>query len=92
MRTGDLIGGRYRLEDELGSGRTRLSGRDAFVLADGCGERSCAVRVAYRPFTDLHGQARVEIVIVVVSGGRPGRTYCRAATDLAEAAAANLPG
>ncbi|MEU6721369.1 serine/threonine-protein kinase [Nonomuraea sp. NPDC046802] len=72
--------------------RTRLSGRDAFVLTDGYGERGCAVRVAYRPFTDLHGQARVEIVIVVVSGDRPGRTYCRAATDLAKAAAANLPG
>jgi hypothetical protein len=69
----------------------RLAGHDAFVEAGGYGDKSCAVRVVHRPFSDSHGQSEVEVLIVVVRGDGAGAKFCPMATDFAKAAAVKLP-
>jgi hypothetical protein len=70
---------------------TQLSGHAAFVKADDYQDRSCAVKMVYRPFSDQSGRPAVEVLVVVVSGKRPGKEFCPMAINFAKAAGATLP-
>ena len=70
---------------------TRVSSHAAFVQADDYQDRSCSVKVVHRQISDQGGNPLDEMLIVIVSGDKPGQRFCPMATDFARAAAAKLP-
>lgn len=69
----------------------QLSGHTGLVEVNQFENQSCDVRVLGRSFPDLDGQQVSEMLVVVVYGHDPGRSYCGMATDFARAAVAGLP-
>ncbi|WP_236796582.1 serine/threonine-protein kinase [Amycolatopsis sp. GM8] len=69
---------------------TRIAGRQAFVerLPD---DHACQVEVVYRRFSSADTSAKVELLLVVLTGSQPLDQLCGLATSLAEPAAAKLP-
>ncbi|WP_067460261.1 serine/threonine-protein kinase [Actinomadura macra] len=70
---------------------TRLRGHRAFVSPDEEGNGTCLVRVVHRTYSDQHDEDAVEVLFLVVQGEPPTKRLCALATDLADAATAQLP-
>ncbi|WP_221761264.1 serine/threonine-protein kinase [Kibdelosporangium aridum] len=64
-----------------------LGGHDAYVKLDT--NTSCTVSVPSQPAN--RNRRTIELMVLTVSGERPGSEYCRTATNLATVAAAKLP-
>lgn len=69
---------------------TRIAGRQAFVerVDD---DKACQVQVVHRRYTGADSSAKVELLLVVLTGPQPMDQLCGLATALAEPAAAKLP-
>ncbi|MBH5338338.1 protein kinase [Streptomyces pactum] len=69
----------------------RLGGHDAFVVPEGNGEETCTVFVEHRRYGGVNAETAAEMLRLYVGGRRPVKELCAMASDLAAAAAAELP-
>ncbi|WP_147455199.1 serine/threonine-protein kinase [Saccharothrix australiensis] len=67
-----------------------LDGRPGYVELDKGSGTSCTVNVPHRP-PNLPQRAQIDVVVLTVTGDRPGAEYCARAKRLAAVAAAKLP-
>ncbi|WP_406633574.1 serine/threonine-protein kinase [Amycolatopsis sp. WGS_07] len=69
----------------------QIGGRDAYLKTDDFAEGTCQAVLVYRPYTDAHGDKRVERLRVVVHGPQPSDRLCAPVSTLAGALAGKLP-
>ncbi|MFD2414787.1 serine/threonine-protein kinase [Amycolatopsis pigmentata] len=69
---------------------TWIAGRRAFV-EQVSEDKACHVQVVYRRYTDAASSAKVELLLVVLTGPQPLDQLCGLATAIAQPASAKLP-
>ncbi|EFL08528.1 MULTISPECIES: serine/threonine-protein kinase [Actinomycetes] len=69
----------------------QVGGHDAYLKTDEFASGTCQAVLVYRPYTDAHGDPRVERLRVVVHGNPPSERLCAPVSTLAGSLAGKLP-
>ncbi|UKD58224.1 serine/threonine protein kinase [Amycolatopsis sp. FU40] len=69
----------------------QIGGHDAYLKTDEFATDTCQAVLVYRPYTDAHGDPRVERLRVVVHGTPPSARLCAPVSALAGSLAGKLP-